>query len=198
MTALPKQQQRYTLEEYLELDRTSEERYEYFDGEIFAMTGGSLNHNLIVGNLLARLHQQLWQSDCKVLPSDMRIKVPTALPYRYPDLSIFCGEPRIENLSGQQLLVNPLVLIEVLSPSTEAYDLGRKFTAYQSIESFREYLLVAQDRVHVTHYVKQAGGGWLRFELEGLGSMLTLQTVNCTMALRDIYRAVNFDLEPSS
>ncbi len=198
MTALPKQQQRYTLEEYLELDRTSEERYEYFDGEVFAMSGGSLSHNRIVRNLTRRLDTQLEESGCEMLPSDMRIKVPMALPYRYPDISIFCGEPVLEYLGGEQLLLNPLVLIEVLSPTTEAYDLGRKFTAYQSIESFREYLLVAQDRVHVTHYVKQPGGGWLRFELEGLGSVLTLQTVNCTLALRDIYRAVNFELEPNS
>src|SRR5262247_524786 len=114
MTALPKQ--RYTLEAYLELDKNSEEKYEYFDGEVFAMAGGSLNHNRVARNLTRLLDIYLAETNCEVLPADMRIKVPKAFPYRYPDLSIVCGELIVEELSGQQMLVNPLVLIEILSP----------------------------------------------------------------------------------
>lgn len=190
MTALPKQ--RYTLEEYLELDSNSEEKYEYFDGEVFAMAGGSLHHNRVARNLIWLLNDKLAAAGCEVLPADMRIKVPKAFPYRYPDLSIVCGEPVIEELSGQQMLVNPLVLIEILSPTTAAYDQGRRFSAYQSIASFQEYLLVSQDRPQITQYVRQPNGKWLRSEIEGLESQLLLETVNCVLSLREIYRLVEF------
>lgn len=190
MTALPKQH--YTLEEYLELDKNSEDRYEYFDGEVFAMAGGSLSHNRVAGNLFYGLRSKLEGRPCEVLPADMRIKVPKAFPYRYPDLSIVCGEPIIEELSGQQMLVNPLALIEILSPTTEAYDQGRKFLAYQSIAGFREYLLISQDQPHITQYVRQPSGKWLRSEIEGIESVLALESVNCALPLREIYRLVEF------
>ncbi len=190
MTALPKQ--RYTLEEYLELDKNSEEKYEYFDGEVFAMAGGSLNHNRVARNLTRLLDIHLAEANCEVLPADMRIKVPKAFPYRYPDLSIVCGKLIIEELNGQQMLVNPLVLIEILSPSTEAYDQGRKFSAYQSIASFQEYLLISQDWPHITQYVRQASGKWLRSEIEGIENALKLESVNCTLPLAEIYRLVEF------
>ena len=190
MTALPKR--RYTLEEYLELDKNSEEKYEYFDGEVFAMAGGSLSHNRVAGNLFYGLRSRLEGGSCEVLPADMRIKVPKAFPYRYPDLSIVCGKPIIEELSGQQMLVNPLVLIEILSPTTEAYDQGRKFSAYQSITSFQEYLLVSQDWPHITQYVRQSSGKWLRSEIEGIENVLKLESINCVLPLAEIYRLVEF------
>lgn len=188
MSAVPVH--KLSLEEYLELDRNSEERYEYFDGEVFAMSGASLSHNRIARNLLRSLENQLEGRDCEVLPADMRLKVPAVFPYRYPDLVVVCGEPIIEELQGLELLVNPLVIIEVLSPSTEAYDHGRKFSAYQSIESFREYLLVAQDRPHVVQYVRQSDNKWLRSEIGGLAGELTLETINCALSLSEIYRRV--------
>ncbi len=188
MTEVPVR--KYSLEDYLELDKNSEERYEYFEGEVIEMSGASLKHNRIVSNFTGILRNQLEDIDCEVLPADMRLKVPAAFPYRYPDLVVVCGEPVIEELQGLELLVNPLVIIEVLSPTTEAYDHGRKFSAYQSIESFREYLLVAQDRPHVVQYVRQPNGKWLRSEVGGLAGELMLETINCTLSLSDIYRRV--------
>jgi Uma2 family endonuclease len=184
-----------SLEEYLELDKNSDERYEYFDGEVVAMSGASLKHNQVISNLTGELRNQLEGRDCQILPADMRLKVPAVFPYRYPDLVVVCGEPIIEELQGLELLVNPLVIIEVLSPTTEAYDHGRKFSAYQSIESFREYLLVAQDRPHVVQYVRQPNDKWLRSEVGGLAGELKLETINCTLSLSDIYRRVQLPPE---
>lgn len=190
MSALPKKL--YTLEQYLELDKNSEEKYEFFDGEVFAMAGGSLEHNTISANVIRSLGNKLEGTTCRVLSSDMRLKVPLALPYRYPDATVVCGEPLIEKLQGQPMLVNPILIIEVLSDSTEAYDLGKKFTAYQSIESFREYLLIAQDRPHVIQYVRQEGGKWLRSEHHGLDAVLELEALNLSLPLSEIYQRVTF------
>ncbi len=190
MTAVPKK--KYTLEEYLELDKNSEERYEYFDGEVFAMAGGSPDHARLSGAVYALLEQKLEGRDCEAFNSEMRIRVPTALPYRYPDASVVCGEPIFEEIDGQQMLVNPTLLVEVLSPSTAAYDLVDKFTAYQSIDTFREYLLVSQDRPHVIQHIKQAKRKWLRIEIEGMDSEVTLESIGVTLTLREIYRRVKF------
>jgi len=190
MSALPKH--RYTLEEYLELDRNSDERYEYFDGEVVAMSGGRIAHSLIAGNINRALGNKLENRPCQVLTSDARIKVPAALPYRFADVVAVCGEPVIDEIGEMELLVNPLLIVEVLSKTTEAYDRGEKFSAYQSIESFREYLLVAQDRPHITRYVRQAPGAWLRTEAEGLEARLTLTSLDCELTLGEIYRQVTF------
>src|SRR5262249_46679161 len=135
MAALPKT--KYTLEEYLELDKNSEERYEYFNGDVFAI-GGSPNHSRISGNTYAALQEKLRGGRCEAFNSEMRIKVPKALPYRCPDASVVCGEPVFDEIGGQQMLVNPVLIVEVLSPTTAAYDLKEKFSAYQSIDTFKE------------------------------------------------------------
>ena len=155
------------------------------------MAGGSLEHNQIVSNMVRALGNQLADRGCRVLSSDMRLKVPKAFPYRYPDVVVVCDEPILEELQGQQMLVNPLLIVEVLSSSTEGYDRGFKCTAYQSIESFQEYVLVAQDRPHITRYVRQADGQWLRSEVEGLESVLQLVSLHCALALSDVYRFVD-------
>lgn len=190
MTALPKR--KYTLDEYLELDQHSEERYEFFDGEIVSMSGGSIEHSTIAVNIAGTLRESLKGCTCRVLSSDVRLKVPQAFPYRYPDAVVVCGELLVEKLQGQVLLVNPLLIVEVLSPSTEAYDRGRKFSAYQSIESFQEYLLVAQDRPYVTRYVRQADGQWLRSDVEGLDKAIKLESLDVLLPLSEIYLLVNF------
>jgi Uma2 family endonuclease len=190
MMALPKKH--YTLEEYIALEKHSEERYEFFDGAVFAMVGGSANHSRIITNVIRHLQNKLEGKPCETFPSDMRLKVPAAYPYRYPDVSVVCGEPIIEDLQGQHMLVNPVLIIEVLSPSTAAYDLGDKFSAYQSIESFCEYLLIAQERPHVIQYVRQPGSKWLRSEINGLEATLTLESLELTLSLRDIYQRVDF------
>ena len=191
MTALPKH--RYTIDEYIAFDREAEGRYEYFAGEIVCMSGGSLSYNRIMSNLMAELGSQLAGSGCEVLPSEMRIKVPMALPYRYPDVVVVCGEPEIETLQGQELLVNPVLLIEILSPSTAVYDQGKKFEAYQSISTFREYVLVAQARAQITHYFRPPDGQWLRNDLVGLKNQIVLSSIGCTLTFEQIYRRVRFN-----
>jgi Uma2 family endonuclease len=193
MTALPKK--KYTLKEYLELDKNSEERYEYFDGEVFAMAGGSPSHARISGNAYSTLQSKLRGGRCEAFNSEMRIKVPLALPYRYPDASVVCGEPIFDEIDGQQMLVNPILIVEVLSPSTAAYDLVDKFAAYQSIDTFREYLLISQDRPHIIQHVKQSKRRWLRIEIEGMSSEVNLESVNVTLALSELYERVDFQAD---
>jgi Uma2 family endonuclease len=190
MAAVPKL--KFTIEEYIEFDKNNEGRWEYFGGEVFDMAGGSLDHNQIISNLTETLGGKLRGRGCRVLPSEMRVKVPKALPYRYPDVTIVCGQPVIENLQGQEMLVNPVLLIEVLSSSTEGYDRGQKFTSYQSIESFCEYLLVAQDRPHITHYVRQPDGQWLRSDIEGMENKVKLVTVDYELTFSEVYRLIEF------
>jgi len=181
---------RYTLEEYLALERDSEVRYEYWDGEIFAMSGGTLAHDLIMGNASNSLGAQLPGKDCRVFTNNMQIKVPAAPPYRYADGSVVCGKVEVERFNGADLLINPVLIIEVLSPSTEAYDRGDKFTFYKSIPTFREYLLIAQHRPHVTHYVKTESGKWDYEEANGLDSSIYLHPIDCTILLSDMYSGV--------
>jgi Uma2 family endonuclease len=190
MSAIPKR--RYTMEEYIEIDKYSEERYEYFAGEILDMAGASLDHNQIVSNLILSLGNNLAKRPCRVLPADMRIKVPKALPYRYPDVVVVCGEPVIEAIHGMEMLINPSLIIEVLSPTTEAYDRGDKFHAYQSVESFQEYLLVSQDKPYVTRYVRQPEGAWLRSDIEGIESEIKLSSLGFAISLGEIYRSIDF------
>lgn len=120
----------------------------------------------------------------------MRVKVPAAFPYRYPDASVVCGEPVFEEILGQIMLVNPILIAEVLSPSTAAYDLGDKFTAYQSIDSFVEYLLISQDRPHVIQHIRQIEGGWLRLEFDGTEAEVPIESLGISLSLREIYERV--------
>jgi len=182
----------YTLEEYLSLERDSEVKYEYRDGEIYAMSGGSLAHDQIMGNLYDALRGQLRDKACRVFTNNMQIKVPAAPPYRYADGSVVCGQVEIERFGGNDLLLNPLLICEVLSPTTEAFDRGDKFTYYKSIPSFCEYLLVAQHRPHVTHYLKQADGTWSYEEANDLAGVIDLSTIGCTLALGAVYLDVDF------
>jgi Uma2 family endonuclease len=193
MAALVKRQ--YTLEEYLALEHDSTERYEYCDGEIIAMSGASLRHNRLVRNLMRAIDTRLEGKPCEVLPTDMRIKVPTALPYRYADLVVVCGEPVIEELRGVEILVNPLVIIEVLSASTEAYDRGMQFLEYQSIASLQAYVLIAQDRPYITHYARQPNGQWLRTDFYGITASLVLPILECAIPMVEIYRQVPLRLD---
>src|SRR5438477_9049154 len=186
-------ERRYTLEEYFDLDKTSEERFEFWNGEIFCMSGGSQAHDRIIVNFIVNLSAKLDAAKCRVFSSDMRIKVPTAPPYRYADLSALCGEAQFEEIGGVDALVNPQLIVEVLSPSTEAYDRGDKFTHYKSIPTLREYLLVAQHRPHVTHLYKQADGRWIYAEANDLEAALRLDSLNCELPLAEIYQGVSFD-----
>lgn len=131
-----------------------------------------------------------------MLPSEMRIKVPAYPPYRYPDMTVLCGTPEIEMIGGIEMLVNPQLIVEILSDSTEAFDRGDKFTYYKSIKSFSEYLLVAQHRPHVSQFVKHGDGFWANFEFNDLGDTVELRSVGISLRLTSIYRDVTFP-EPS-
>lgn len=184
---------RYTLEEYFALELASEDKYEFWDGEVYCMSGASLAHNQIARNLGTVIDTQLRERGCQTFPSDLRVKVPHYPPYRYPDLTALCGEPMIEQVGGLDVLVNPVLIIEVLSPSTEAFDRGDKFTYYKSIESFGEYLLIAQHRPHVTQLVKSEQGLWTHAEYNHLTDVVRCACVPCHLDLREIYRDVDFN-----
>src|SRR5271157_364012 len=149
-----------TEEQYLEIERKAEYKSEFFQGEMFAMAGAGYAHNLLIMNAGAALHQQFRSRPCVVLPNDMRVRVSKTGLYTYPDLVALCGKPELLD-ARQDTLLNPNLIVEVLSPSTEAYDRGQKFAHYRAIESLSEYLLVSSDRVQVDLFTRQPDGRWL-------------------------------------
>jgi len=182
----------YTPDEYLALERKAEYKSEYFNGEIFAMTGASRRHNLVAANVLAALHLQLRKRPCEIYSSDMRVKVsPTGL-YTYPDVVIVCGEPMFDD-EQKDTLLNPTVLVEVLSKSTASYDRGEKFEHYRKVKSLAEYLVIAQDKYHVEQYTKQSDDRWLLWETDDPQKTIRLSSIECDLALADIYDKVEVD-----
>lgn len=194
MSALP-QSTRMTEAEYLAYERDSEAKHELIDGEIFAMTGASREHNLISGAAYAGLFTQLKGKGCELYPSDMRVKIVPWRMYTYPDLSLVCGEPKFADHEFDTLL-NPVLLIEVLSPSTERYDRGRKFQAYRSIPSLKEYLLIAQDELRIERYFRLENELWEFTDVQGLDAEIALKSVDAVLKLSDIYEQVTFTNEP--
>lgn len=190
MTAQPKKI--YSLEEYFELEKSTNEKFEYWGGHVWSMSGARYAHNQIVMNLSLDLGPKLRGKGCDIHPSDMRVKVPAYQPYRYPDLTALCGEPIIEPTGGIEMLVNPALIVEVLSESSEAFDRGDKFSYYKSIPSFTEYLLIAQHRPHVSQFVKHGDGFWANFEFNDLQDIVHLASVDCAVELAAIYRGVTF------
>src|SRR5438093_9705910 len=180
---------RYTPEEYLVLERKSEHKSEYFGGEIFAMSGASERHNLVVTNLVRELSLQLKGRPCKTYSSDMRVKVaPTGL-YTYPDVMVVCDKTLFDD-EQEDTLLNPSVIIEVLSKSTEGYDRGEKFAHYRKLESLTDYLLVSQTKHRVERYVRQPDSQWLLSETEGLENTLPIGSINCVLSLAEVYDKV--------
>jgi Uma2 family endonuclease len=194
MAAHPKR--KYTLEEYFDLELSSNERYEYFNGEVFCMSGVSQEHDQIEGNIYLSLRLALRERECRVFTANIRIKVPSLPPYRYADVSALCGQAIFEKIGGVDVLTNPTVIIEVLSESTEGYDRGDKFTHYKSITSLTEYLLVAQHRPHITQYVKKEDGSWNYREMNDLSASLQLASVDCVLSLNEVYLDVTFPVAP--
>lgn len=189
MTALP--ERKYTLEEYLELDARSESRLEYWDGEVFDMSGVNPEHDQIESNLNLRFRLKLVGKPCRMFLANTRLKVPSLPPYRYGDSAGLCGEPEYETIGGVKVLTNPALIIEILSDSTEAFDRGAKFTHYKSIPSFREYLLIATSQIHVTHLAKQADGVWTHADYKDLDDLVRLSSIDCELTLREIYEDVS-------
>lgn len=179
----------YSPTEYLALERKAERKSEYLSGEIFAMSGASEGHNLIAGNVFAALHAQLRGRPCRVYVSDMRVKVsPTGL-YTYPDVVALCGKPVFDD-EQKDTLLNPTVIIEVLSPSTEAYDRGDKFAHYRRLESLAEYVLISQEKFRVELYVRQPDNQWLLSEAGDLQDTVRLPSVACELVLAEVYENV--------
>ena len=191
MSSQPKSH--YTPEEYLALERKADYRSEYFAGEIFAMSGASERHNLIVANVVATLHAQFRNRPYKVYPSDMRVKVSATGLYTYPDVVALCDEPQFDD-DQKDTLLNPTVLIEVLSPSSEAYDRGGKFEHYRKLSSVTEYVLISQEKPHVEHYVRQPDNQWLLSEASGLPDTIQLPSINCILALSEVYEKVEIEV----
>jgi Uma2 family endonuclease len=178
-----------TPEEYLALEREAEFRSEYYNGEIFAMAGGSREHSIIIFNIGGEIYNQLGDS-CEGHTSDMRVKVsPTGL-YTYPDVVVVCGDARYEDDHGDTLL-NPTLIIEVLSPSTQDYDREEKFDHYQTIESLTDYLLVSQDKPRVEHFTRQENNRWLLETIKGREGVVELPSIGCRLALAHIYRRID-------
>lgn len=189
---IPAPKKKYTVEEYIELLKNSDERFEYFDGEIVSMAAGKISHGGIAANIVRSLGNLLLDRPCQVFGGDTAIKTVKAYPFRLPDVSVICGELEIEELSGIEVLVNPLLIVEVLSKSTEAYDHNEKFIVYQAIESFQEYLVVEQHRPHVTRYVRQPDNQWLRGDFISLDSSVKLESLGVVLPLSEIYRMIKF------
>jgi len=180
--------QRLSIAEYLALERASEGKHEYLDGEMFAMTGASRNHNLVSGNVFSSLHSQVKGRRCEAYHGDMRVRTGDDL-FTYPDVTAVCGAPQLDD-SELDTLLNPTLLVEVLSPSTEAYDRGPKLSHYQTTHSLSTVLLISQDRIHVERWDRQADGRWLVEEIEDVGRTLDLSCIGCTLALSDVYDRV--------
>lgn len=180
-----------TPDEYLKMERHSETKHEYFNGRIYAMTGASEAHNTIAGNLIGILYAEVIDKGCRVYPGDMRVKVsPTGL-YTYPDVTVVCGKPQTEK-NELDTLLNPILLVEILSPSTAEYDRSEKFRHYRTLKSLQDYLLVSQDRVWVEHYTLRAGE-WIYNDATTLDALLNLPSINTNLPLAKVYQNVNFE-----
>ena len=179
----------YTPEEYLKLERASDTRHEYAGGEIFEMAGGSRRHNRIATNVIRLLGNQVLERECSVYGSDMRVKIASPVKYTYPDIVAVCGEEFFED-ENEDTLLNPMLIIEVLSKSTEGYDRGEKFEYYQTIESFSEYVLITQEPFRVEQFVRREQNVWTYFEFRSSDEVVKLNSIECELILRDIYHKI--------
>jgi Uma2 family endonuclease len=179
---------RYTPQQYLALERKAEYKSEYYNGFISAMAGASRQHNRIVLNLGGETSSQLKGRRCEAFVSDMRVLISRTGLYTYPDVVVVCGKPQFED-GELDILLNPTMIAEVLSPTTESYDRGKKFGHYRQLESLREYVLIAQDQVLVERFTRQ-GDDWVLTALSSLDDILRLASIGCEVPLREIYARV--------
>ncbi len=188
------QKNRMTQEEYLEFERNSDIKHEYFDGEIFTMVGAKKNHILIGANITAELVSKFAaaNSTCRVLPNDMRVKIQSDSGYAYPDVAVACGDIEFED-NNFDTLMNPIIIIEILSKSTEAFDRGDKFACYRLIPSLQEYILVSQKRHRIERFVRKDDCSWSMFLYEDIEQTVKIETIDCEVPLSAIYRWIEFD-----
>jgi Uma2 family endonuclease len=186
------QQRRTSLKDYLEWEERSGAKHEFYQGQIFAMAGASVEHNIIAGNVLAHLHNQLRGKGCRPFGSDQRLKVEREGLFTYADVSVFCGEI-IKANDDPLSAINPRVIVEVLSGSTESKDRRRKLKLYLQLDSLREYILIAQDEARIDKLIRNDDGTWTMSIVEGRAAWLELESIGCRLAMAEIYDGVKFD-----
>lgn len=198
---LPQPVYRCTPEEYLRRETDSHTRHEYYHGEVFAMSGGTFEHSRICANIIRELGNRLRGTPCGVQDSNLRVRVPRTTLYTYPDASVLCGEPQFDPLdASRQTLTNPIVIVEVLSPSTERWDRGGKFQNYQQIESLKEYVLVSSEKPLVECFRRHDGGTWIYTAAPGVEARARFNSLAIEIPLAEIYGGVEFPppSEPAS
>jgi Uma2 family endonuclease len=191
MTAQTQERHYYTPEEYLEFEVNSQERHEYINGEVILMTGGLPNQNRIAGNFYAALNFALKGKPYDVFVADQRLWIPQKRVYTYPDIMVVQGELQLQE-GRRDTITNPLIIAEVLSQSTKAYDQDEKFKAYRTIPTFREYILIDQYSMHVEQYFQTEPRKWIFCEYDGGDACLSLNTISFTIVLSEIYDKVDF------
>ena len=182
-----------TPEEYIVAERKATLKSEYLSGEIVAMSGASVAHNLITMNTANQLYNQLVEGGFRVFTGDMRVGIGAGVSYFYPDVTVVCDELRFED-DVFDTLINPQVVIEVLSDSTANYDRGEKFRRYRQLESLQEYILISQDQIYVEHYLRQ-GKQWILSEFSALENVFPLVSIGAELSLNQIYRFVEFETD---
>ena len=178
-------------QEYLELERLAAGRHEYYKGEVFAMSGASFNHNVIEDNIRGALHSHLKGTKCRSFGSNLRVHIPANTLFTYPDVLIVCQEPKFADDVFDTLL-NPSVLIEILSPSTANYDRGAKWDLYREIESLQEYILIDSTTTHLVQYVKNNDGTWTLYEKKAREQSFTITTIGLQLSMNDVYEGVHW------
>jgi len=189
MTVNIRKRKKITEAQYLKMERAAETKHEFLDGEVYAMTGASQRHNLVTGSTFASLYNQLRGRPCQVYPSDMRVKVAETGLYTYPDISVACGRAELAD-ENRDTLLNPVLIIEILSKSTAGYDRREKFSQYRRIPTLNDYLLISPTRCLVEHYLRQPDGKWLLTEYNDLADVIELSSIGCRLALSDVYEQV--------
>ena len=182
----------FSPDDYLTYERDATEKHEFLDGNVYAMAGESPRHSAICFNLYTIIGLQLRGKSCRGFSPNMKVATNSKALYSYPDLAVVCGEPKYHDKKGD-VLMNPTVIFEVLSPSTENYDRGEKYLRYvNGIKSLRDYVLIAQDEPRVEHFQKQANGEWKKSEIKGLGAVLKIDSIDCEIALEELYDLIEF------
>lgn len=181
-------------QKYLDIERKSEFKSEYYNGEMFALAGASLNHNRICGNIHVSLANQFRDKNCEVFQSDLRIKVQESGLFTYPDIVIICGEPEFYD-EQRDTVTNPEVIMEVLSISTEGYDRGLKFELYRRLNTLKDYLLISQGKIAIEYYSKNPDNSWTLKEYNNLSQQICIQSINCNLDLKEVYSKVEFEKE---
>ena len=183
---------RMTIDEYLEFEEHADVKHEFIDGEMFLMAGGSINHNQIAVNTIINLGNKLKDKPCRVLNSDMRLHIDMFDLFTYPDVMVICGKPELY-ADRNDTVTNPVLIVEVLSPSTRNYDRSSKFTYYRSIPTLKEYVMIDQNKYHVEYYRKLKTGEWLLSDHDSIESAFTLQSLEIELSLKDLYQQVEWE-----